>query len=202
MTHWKTIASAALLFVSFLPAQPGAQEQNEFDVNDRVLNVIFPLNVESKPYFVKLIVRFRDDPSQLALVVYPGGQSELIRSSPDGMHGSDYSLFIKKLTENPNANEAEIAAKVGVHTTRFPVQYKTVEPMLNELKAIRISPFLATRVGVDDVTLYEFWFDSGQESVHYRIFDDAGSSDPQDKLAQWIARFRKTFPKITNTASR
>jgi hypothetical protein len=103
------------------------------------------------------------------------------------MNGRELFQLISK---NPNANEAELATKVKVHTTRSPLEYKALEPALDELKAIRISPFLATRVGVDEVTWYDFWFDSGQESVHYRILDDSGSGDPQDKLAQWMTRFR------------
>jgi hypothetical protein len=186
-----------------LPAQSEAQETNRLDVDDRVLNLLFPLNVESKPFYVKLTLRFHDDATQWALVVYPGGQSELIRSSLDNMDGHGFSRYVyKTLSENPTANEAEIAAKVRVHTTRCPVQYKTMEPMLNELKAIRISPFLTTRIAVDAFTSYDFWFDSGQESVHYTILDDSGSRDPQDKLAQWMTRFRTACLKIMNPPSK
>lgn len=191
MNYWKALACAAPLCVPLTSANLGALDSNPVDVDEHVINLLFSTNVESKPYSVKIILRFHDDPSQIALVVYPGSESELIRSSLDNMNATDLSQFISKsLAENPQVNEAEIAAKVKVHTTRLPVHYKTVEPMLNELKAIRISPFLATRVGVDEVTWYDFWFNSGQESVQYRIFADSTLSDPQDKLARWMTQFR------------
>ena len=202
MTYWKAFVCTALLCVPFAPALSKAQNIRPFDVNDRVLNLLFPLNIESKPYYVKLVLRFHDEPSQLALVVYPGGESELIRSSLDNMNGSDLFQYVSKaLTENPHLSETEIAAKVTVHTTRSPVQYKTLEPMLNDLKTIRISPFLATRVGVDEVIWYDFWFDSGQESVHYRIFGDSALRDPQDKLAQWMTQFRAVCQNMAKPKS-
>lgn len=196
MTSWKAIASAMVLCVLSAPAQPQTPDRNSQDVYVHVLALLFPLDVESKPYYVKLILRFHDDDSQLALVVYPGGESEIVRSTLDSMNGRDlFKLVSTTLTENPHVNEAEIAATVKVRTTRSHIEYKALEPMLNNLKAIRISPFLATRVGVDEVTWYEFWFDSGQESVHYKIFGDSGDPTghaPQDKLAGWMTKFRAT----------
>jgi hypothetical protein len=85
--------------------------------------------------------------------------------------------------------DEEIAAKVRVQTTRAPVEYKAVEPALNDLKSIKISPFFQTRISVDEYSEYDYWFDSGQESVHYRICANA-TGDPQDQLAHWMARFR------------
>lgn len=197
MNKWKAIACAALLCVPFAPANPSPLDSTPADVHQRVLDLLFPTNVESKPYYVKIVLRFHDAPSQIALVVYPGRESELIRCSLDNINASDLSQFISKsLAENPQMNEAEIAAKVKVRTTRLPIQYKTVEPMLNDLKAIKISPFLATRVAVDEFTWYDFWFDSGQESVHYKILDDSFRHDPQDKLARWMTQFRATCQNL------
>src|SRR5580704_16377850 len=143
MTFRNAMAWAATLFLVFAPTKLDAQYRNPLDADDRVLDLLFPLNVESKPYFMKLTLRFRNDASQLALVVYPGGESELVRSTLDSMNARDlFDLVSKTLIENPHANEEEIAANVKVRTTRFPTQYKTMEPMLNDLKAIRISPFL------------------------------------------------------------
>jgi len=203
MTYWKAMVSAVLLCVPPASANPGALDRDPLAVHERVLNVLFPTDVESRPYYVKLILRFHDDASQLALVVYPGGASELIRSSLENMNASDLFQYVSKsLTENPQVNEGEIAAKVRVRTTHFPVQYKTVEPLLNDLKAIRISPFLATRIGVDEVTWYDFWFDSGQESVHYKIFSDSTLREPQDRLARWMTQFRAACQNVMKSKSR
>ena len=196
MVYRAAIASVALLCLLSAPGRSQTPDRNSQDVYVHVSALLFPFDVESKPYYVKLIMRFHDDDSQLAIVVYPGGESEIVRSTLDNMNGRDLlQLVSTTLTENPHVNEAEIAAKVKVRTTRSHVEYKTLEPMLNNLKAIRISPFLATRVGVDEATWYEFWFDSGQESVHYKIFGDSGDSTgraPQDKLARWMTKFRAT----------
>ena len=202
MTYRNAIACAATLFVLFAPTKLDAQDRDPLDAHDRVLDLLFPLKVESKPYFVKLILRFHSDASQLALVVYPGGESELVRSTLDSMNARDlFQLVSKTLIENPHANEEEIAAKVKVRTTRFPTQYKTMEPMLNDLKAIRISPFLNTRIGVDEVTWYDFWFDTGQESVHYKILYNSTLGDAQDNLARWMTRFRATCEGLVNRKS-
>lgn len=201
MTYRSTIVALSL-FSLFAPTHLHAQAHNPSDFQDRVLDVLFPLDVESKPYFVKLVLRFHDDASQLALVVYPGGDSEVVRSTLDGMNASKFFQFISAtLTEHPNAQPVEIAAAVKVRTTRSPVGYKTLEPMLNDLKAIKISPFLNTRIGVDEVTWYDFWFDSGEESVHYRIFGGPTLRDPQDNLARWMTRFRATCESLARRRS-
>lgn len=200
--NYRGVIIAALLSALFAPAKSHAQSRNPLDLHDRVLDLLFPSNVESKPYIVKLVLRFDDDASQLAIVVYPGGDSEVVRSTLDGMNASELSQLIStKLTEHPNVQAVEIAAAVKVRTTRYPVQYKTLEPTLNALKAIKISPFLNTRIGFDEVILYDFWFDSGQESVHYKIFGHSTLGDPQDNLAQWMVRFREASKNLAQRKS-
>jgi hypothetical protein len=202
MTFRNATACAAMLCFLFAPAKLYAQERNQLGVHDRVQDLLFPLNVESKPYFRKLILRFPSDASQLALVVYPGGEAEIVRTTLDSMNARDLlQLVSKSLAENPHANEEEIAAKVKVHTTRFPTHYKTMEPILNDLKSIRISPFLNTRIGVDEVTWCDFWFDTEQESVHYKILYNSTLGDAQDNLARWMTRFRATCEGLVNRKS-
>jgi hypothetical protein len=185
------------LCVLIVPAKSRAQGSNHRDFQDRVLDLLFRSDIESKPYYIKMVLRFYDDTSQIALVVYPGGDSELVRSTLDGMNASKLFQFIATIhAEHPNAQPVEVAAAVKVRTTRSPVQYRTLEPALNALKTIRVSPFLNTRVGVDEVSLYDFWFDSGQESVHYRILGDPILHDQQDNLARWMAGFRATCKSL------
>jgi hypothetical protein len=191
MSYRKAFASMVLLCILSAPAKSQTPNRNRQDVYDHVLDLLFPVDVESKPYYAKLILRFHDDESQLVLVVYPGGESELIHSSLDNMNGSSlFQLVTETLARNPAASESEIAARVKVRTIRSPLEHRAVQAELNHLKTIRISPYLATRVGVDEVTWYEFWFDSGQESVHYKIFGDSAIREPQDKLAHWMTTFR------------
>jgi hypothetical protein len=186
----QAVVCALLICVLSEPAAPQTTNRNPSEVDSDVLNLLFPLNVESKPYFVKFILRFHDTDTQLALIVYPGGASELVSFSLDNMNSGDlFKLVSEMLAKNPSVRDEEIAAKVGVQTTRTVVEYKAVEPALNDLKSIRISPFFKTRIFVDDYSQYDYWFDSGQESVHYRICADS-TGDPQDQLAHWMARFR------------
>jgi len=174
-------------------AQTGGR--NPLDIRGQVLDQLFPLDVTSKPYYVKLVLRFSDSDTQLVVLVYPGGESELISYTLRGVSGDGLSQLISKLiAENPNLPYREIAAKVKVSTTRSPIEYKALSHALDELKAIRISPFLTTRVVCDEVSQYDFWFDTGEESVHYTLYGPF-KEDPQDLIVQWMIKFRARFSK-------
>ena len=193
----KAAVCALLLCALSAPAISQTRARNPSEVYSDVLNLLFPSNVESKPYYVKLILRFHDTDSQLALIVYPGGACELVSFSLDNMKGTDlFKLVSEMLVKNPGVHDEEIAAKVKVHTTRTAVDYKAVEPALNDLKSIRISPFFQTRVFVDEYSEYEYWFSSGQESVHYRICGSSSKSDAQDQLVHWMIKFRANSANI------
>lgn len=202
MISGKAVVCALLLCALSAPATPQTRERNPSEVYSDVLNLLFPLNVESKPYYVKFILRFHDTDTQLALIVYPGGASELVSVSLDNMKGNDlFKLVSEMLAKNSSLRDEEIAAKVKVQTTRTAVEYKAVEPALNDLKSIRISPFFQTRIFVDEYSEYDYWFDSGQEAVHYRICANS-TGDPQDQLAHWMARFRENFASMVQHPSR
>jgi hypothetical protein len=104
------------------------------------------------------------------------------------------------VAQNSNVTDREIAAKLKVDVSRSPIGYEALDRFLDELKAIRISPILASRVAVDEYSEYEFWYDGGQESVHYTVtgpFKDA----PQDELVQWMIRFRASVPDLLKAGS-
>jgi hypothetical protein len=193
----KVVVCTLLLCALSAPAISQTTDRNPSEVYADVLNLLFPLNVEAKPYYVKFILRFHDTDTQLALIVYPGGASELVSFSLDNMKGSDlFKLISEMLVKNPAVQDEEIAAKVKVHTTRSAVDYKAVEPALNDLKSIRISPFFQTRVFVDEYSEYDYWFSSGQESVHYRICGNSSKSEAQDQLVHWMTKFRANSASI------
>jgi hypothetical protein len=198
----KIIVSALALSVLSLPTMPQDAARDVNDVESQVLDLLFHTNAESAPYYMKLVLRFSDDDSQVALIVYPGGHSELVRSSLSNMSPADFHRLISDtLARNPVARDEDIATSVRISTVRYRMEYSAVEPELNELKAIRISPLLDTRVGVDAVSYDEYWFASGQESVHYRIFDRSGHN-AQDQLSRWMDRFRSNLPNIEKDASK
>jgi hypothetical protein len=53
------------------------------------------------------------------------------------MKGGDLCQLVSNtLGQNPNVNEAEIATKVRVRTTRSALEDRAIKPTLNDLKAI------------------------------------------------------------------
>ena len=198
----KAAVTALLCCIAFAAsdmAQPGDRSMN---TEARVLDILFPLDVTPKPYFSKMILRYGDSDTQLVVIVYPpypilpGGRAEVIHYSLEGMGDGQLSQLISRMeTENPGVKDQEIAAKVKVKVTRSPINYEALDRALRELKAVRISPILANRVAVDECSEYEFWYDTWQESVHYAITCASGNI-PQDKLAQWMTRFRANLPAL------
>ena len=177
------------------------------DMKDRVLALLFRSEVVTSPYLSKITLRYGDSDSQLVVLthpvypVHPGGQAELISYTITGLGSDNLSQFISKMAaQDPNVTDQEIAAKLKVVVKRSPIGYETLRRFLGELKAIRISPMLASRVAVDEYSEFEFWYDNGQESVHYKVVGPF-KDDPQDKLVQWMLRFRAAVPELIRGAS-
>ena len=172
-----------------------------------MLDILFPLDVVPQSYVTKLVLRFYDSDTQLAVLLYPpypihpGGRAEIVRYSISGMSDSQVSQLISKmLSDNPDATDREIAAKLKVDISRSPVGYEMLNRFISELKTIRLSPILAGGVAVDEYSIYEFWYSDGQDSVSYRLtgpFHDA----PQDRLVQWMIRFRASVPELLKAGS-
>jgi hypothetical protein len=184
---------SCVLFAATARAQPG---DRNLDIEARVLDILFPLDVGPTPYFSKMVLRFSDSDTQLVVVTYPGGKSELIRYSLAGVRSGELSHLISKMVnENPEMKAQEIAAKLKVNVSRSPIEPEALRRALDELKAIRISPVLASRVAVDEFSEYEFWYDNWQESVHYAITSPFGN-DPQGQLGRWMTKFRDDVPNL------
>jgi hypothetical protein len=155
-----------------------------------------------------MTLRYGDSDSQLVVLTYPvypvhaGGQAELISYTITGMGGDNLSQFISEMAaQNPSVTDQEIAAKLKVDVKRSAIGYEVLSRFLDELRAIRISPVLASRVAVDEYSEYEFWYNNGQESVHYKVVGPF-KDDPQDKLVQWMIKFRTGLPELMSAASR
>lgn len=184
---------SCVLFAATANAQPG---DRRLDMKARVLDILFPLDVGPTPYFSRMVLRFSDSDTQLVVVTYPGGKSELIRYSLEGVSSRELAHLISKMVaENPDVKAQEIAAKLKVSVSRSPIESGALKPALDELKAIRISPVLVSRVAVDEFSEYEFWYDNWQESVHYTITSPFGK-DPQDQLGRWMTKFRENIPNL------
>jgi len=177
------------------------------DMKGNVLDRLFRSDAVTSPFLSKMTLRYGDSDSQLVVLTYPvypihpGGQAEVISYTITGMGSNNLSQFISKMAgQNPNVTDQEIAARLKVGVKRSPIGYEALRRFLDDLKAIRISPVLASRVAVDEYSEYEFWYNNGQESVHYKV---AGpfKDDPQDKLVQWMIRFRAGVPELMSAAS-
>jgi len=180
------------LFAATSTAQPA--DRNPLAIKARVLDLVFPLHTEARPPYLKMILRFGDSDTQTTILVYPGGESELVHNALEGTNGKKLSEIIDRMVaQNPDVQDREIAARIRVKTTRSTLEYKELDQALKDLKAIKISPFLSTRVALDEVSQYDFWFSSGQESVHYTVYGPF-DKEPQDQLVQWMIRFRSSFP--------
>jgi hypothetical protein len=133
--------------------------------------------------------------AQLVALIYPGGACELVRHQVAGIDGKDMNgeellrLVSKAVTENPHVGEREIVAKLKVKNTRLPLECGALDRAIDGLKTLRISPFLETRVAVDAYSQYDYWFNSGQESVHYTITGPFQTGS-QDQLVAWMTKFR------------
>ncbi len=177
------------------------------DMRERVLDLVFRSDAVTSPFLSKMTLRYGDSDSQLVVVTYPvypvhpGGQAEAISYTITGMGNDSLSQFISKTAaQNPNVTDQEIAAKLKVEVKRSPIRHEVLSRFLDDLKAIRISPVLASRVAMDDVSEYEYWYDTGSESVHYKVVGPF-KGDPQDKLVQWMIRFRTGISGSVNAAS-
>jgi hypothetical protein len=189
---------SCILLALTASAQPG---DRHLDLKARVLDEVFSSKV-SQPYFRKMVLRFGDSDTQIVVVTYPGGKSELIRYSLSGMSGGKLSpLIAKMVAQNPDVKAKDIAAKLQVDVKRSVIEQGALTRAIDELKTICISPVLASRVAVDDSSEYEFWYDTWQESVHYTItgpFHD----DPQDTLGRWMLKFRANVPELLKASLR
>lgn len=195
---------SCILFGATATAQPG---DRYLDMKARVLDILFPLDVAPKPYFLKMVLRFSDSDTQLVVVVYPDKDKYWVRRCEitsyalAGMAKGQLSQLISKMVaENPNVKDEEIAAKLKVEVSRYSIAPEALKHALDELKAIRISPILADRVAVDEYSEYEYWYDNWQESVHYAITSPYGR-DPQDQLGRWMVKFRANLPDLLRAAS-
>lgn len=185
------------------------------DMKDRVLDLLFPLDTGDNTFLTKMTLRFGDSDTQLVVSTYlvypvhPGGPAELFSYSIEGMGNENLSQFISKMVaQNPKVTDREIAAMLKVKVSRSPIGDKELDHFLNELKAIRISPILASRIFCDAASEYEFWYDGGgQETVHYTVFGPSKGvvgpwkGIPQDKLVQWMIRFRASVPDLLKAGS-
>jgi len=194
------------LLVPFL-LTPSAVGRSGGTSKDRVLDLLFRSDSDKSLWVSKMTLRYGDSNSQLVVLTYPvypvhpGGQAEIISYTIAGLGSDSLSQFISRMADKkPSVTNEEIAAKLKAVVKRSPIGYQVLRRYLEELKAIRISPMLASRVALDEYSEYEFWYNTGQESVHYKVTGPF-KGDSQDKLVQWMIRLRTGVPELMSAAS-
>ncbi len=202
MTYRMMFASVLFCCTAFTTesaAQPGDRHLN---LEARVLNLLFPLDVSrTKPYVMKLVLRYGDSDTQLIVLAYPGGKSEMVRFDLADMNRRGLSQVVSEaVAENPGVTDREIAARLKVNVTRSPIDDDALFRALKDLETVRISPVLASRVPVDQYSEYEYWYDTWQECVRYTIAGPFKDSD-QDKLVQWMVKFRTNATSLVTPPS-
>jgi hypothetical protein len=200
MTYLRVImiVCTALLCSHVVGAQPGDRYLN---MKSQVLNALFPLQVEPKPYLSKMILRFGDSSTQITVVVYPGGKAEIIRHALTVAGAELERIVSSAVAKDSGVKAEEIAANLRVTVLRSAVGYKEiVAPAVAELKSIRLSPILGSHVSVDHFSEYEFWYDTWQESVHYTL-NGPFAGQPQDELVKWMLNFRLSVEQWLKNAT-
>ena len=112
-----------------------------------------------------------------------------------GADGGVSSFIALQLSENAKATVEEMASKLQVFVARKEIEYSELDGAMKSLKKLRVSPALQTRVGVDNIPKYEFWYDTWQESVHYSLIGPPGKAD-QDSLSRWMTGFQEHLNQV------
>jgi hypothetical protein len=173
----------------------------------RILDVLFPVEVPQRPYFLKLILRFVSADTQVVVVVYPDKEKYWIRRCEvttytlnDNAQKQLSEILSKSSPKTSNDAVRAMAARLKLEANHFEIAPELLDDSLKELGSIRISPALAGRVSVDDYSEYELWYDNWQESVHYSIVGSPGEA-PQDELVRWMVSFKTNLPNMLKKAS-
>lgn len=190
-----------LLFPSTASSEPG---DGFLRFQARVLGHLFPVNVESRPYFSKLSMVFTDSATALTVVTYPGGRSELLELTVTGMADGKLPKYLRKVfSATPEIPPERVAEQLHTTVRKAVLNNARLGLWLKQLEMIRVSPAITVRIGVDEIYQYEFWFDTAQESVHYTLIGppEAPGRSVQDPLTKWMIDFRSHAQELVSAAS-
>lgn len=161
------------------------------NTREDVLDLLFPRNVNTRQYYARFVLRFSNPDGQLDVYLYPGGAAEVVRFSLHGPRGQSVSeVASEMLRRNPGVTPRDIARMFGVTTNREPINREKLKKALTALKKLRLPAYPRTVVVVDARSIYDYWFDSGGESIHYSMFGPV-SNTQYDSLLQWMISFRR-----------
>jgi hypothetical protein len=200
------IATGLAVFMLFLVqnvcvwAQETTITESDRRATARALNIVFSTIPEPQNRatpFLTIVLRFEKPASQWVYVEYAQGQKELREYSIDQ---DPTTIAAEVLRRNPKATDREIAAAMRVRAESHPIDTAKIESLKAELRALRLSPLLQTRIPSDEYHKYDVWVNSaGFDSVHYSLtgpfYHQVGGQAPTDDLVKWMDKFRSTFAK-------
>ena len=172
----------------------------------RVLDFLFTVEVTQRPYLFKLALRFYDAGTQVVIVVYPDKEKYWVRRcevttySLDGGVRRELAESLSKLP--PEASDDAVRAIVSrlkVQAKRVAIAPEALAKPLSELRSIKISPMLPMYASLDEVSRYEFWYNTWQDSVHYSMFGPPGKA--QGELVRWMIRLKTELPDLLKGSS-
>lgn len=164
---------------------------NRIDPSE-VADALFPkMRIPSDDlYYIRLMLRFSHPDMQIVITQRTGGKFEVKRYTLE--HGTTIGDAIKTAFKDiPDPTVTDVARRIHVREAALQVPDSTIKAWLTQLRALKISPNLDTFVCVDFCPKFDLWFDTGQDSVHYR-FLTAGNlaGTAQTRLSKWMLKVR------------
>jgi hypothetical protein len=208
MMALKTLQGRAMVVCFCFALGAGAKSGDRpANIKDNVLDILFQPDAQESLHISKMTLRFGDTDTQLVVLVYPrfpahlGGQAEIVSYSIAGVGNAGLSPLIDKMVaQDPNVTAREIADKLKVSITHVPLDIAVLRKSMRRLRTIRLSPLIVLRSASDDYSQYNYWYDSGQESVHFS-FVGPFRGDAQDRLVQWMIGFKNSFADLCKADS-
>ena len=207
--RFRPLALLLTLICAVWTAQVSAQQGIGLStLQSRVFDLLFPRDVGTPLYFSKTTLRFSDSASQFVIILFgrATGKGEVYHYRVRETDRKVLSERIAKafMDNRETTTAATIASGIRVETMRTVINAAPFVRVLDELKAIQLSPLLENRVCLDECATYEFSHDTGQELVHYAINRPSGDSRdewPHDKLGRWMTSVQSRLPALLAEAA-
>ncbi len=202
MIHPKAL-TVALAAICFAEVVTGQREQRWYlDAREaHVLDRLLSPDAKTEPFMDRLTLRFGDTCTQLVISTAQDWRTysrsaELVRSSPVGGCEGLSKQVQQMFAQNPKLTDEELASNVQMEVMRAALDPKGYDRVLDRLKAVRVSPYLHSRITCDGPSAtYGYLYETPEESVHYVLNPPFGKT-PEDNLARWMDEFRTNIPKL------
>jgi hypothetical protein len=198
-----TVFLTTIISTIFGMAQPGYRLHNPAS---RVFDIVFPIDVSQRPYFLKMVLRY-ENATQFVVVIYPDNEKYWVRRCEitkyvlDDVSKAKLPQLLSKLSPDSSDDAVRAtAAELKVEVSRSTVPPEVLDKALKDLKSIKITPAITDRIGLDAVPMYEFWYDTWEESDYFSLMGPPGKA-PEDVLIRWMISFKANLPALLKGSS-